>query len=232
MTSDRIVDLPAGRSTEPSVHHATALADAAYTTIKERIRTCQLAPGQRITEKGLVEDTGYGKTPVREGLGRLVNEQLVDVMPRSGYRVRSLTLQDVDEVFEAWRIAWPEVVVLASRRITPADMDVLRAMAFDERGAVRDDYAMFRFVLAMARNRRLAAMLDRVLDEIERLAHLLARQGVATQLPQADARIRKSFVTHDEAALRESVLRWIDAYYSSALQALRQLPAVRGAALI
>jgi len=88
MTSDRIVDLPAGRSTEPSVHHATALADAAYTTIKERIRTCQLAPGQRITEKGLVEDTGYGKTPVREGLGRLVNEQLVDVMPRSGYRVR------------------------------------------------------------------------------------------------------------------------------------------------
>jgi hypothetical protein len=123
-------------------------------------------------------------------------------------------------------------VVLASQRITPADLDVLRAMALDEQGTVHDDYAMFRFVLAMARNRRLAAMLDRVLDEIERLAHLLARQGVATQLPQADARIRKSFVTHDEAALRESVLRWIDACYSSALEALRQLPAVRGAALV
>jgi len=86
MDGDRIVPLSGGRprrepAAAPGSPVREELADLAYAAVKQRIQRGDLAPGQRITEKGLVAETGLGKTPVREALGRLVTEGLVDVMP-------------------------------------------------------------------------------------------------------------------------------------------------------
>lgn len=213
--------------------HPQALAEAAYSLLKERIRTCQLLPGQRLTEKGLVAETGFGKTPVREALGRLVNEALVEVIPRSGYRLCPVTLEDVDELFEVWKIVWPEIVVLASQRITPAELEVLRAISFREEAGIAGVQEMFHLVAAVARNARLAAAMQRSLDEMERLSYLLQRQGVVgVTIPEVDVQILSAFEARDEEPLRQSVRRWLDLYYARTLTALRQLPAVRSATLV
>jgi DNA-binding GntR family transcriptional regulator len=59
------------------------LADQAYRALREDIIEGRLQPGERITERQLAERLGVSPTPVREALGRLEHEQLIE---RSGMR--------------------------------------------------------------------------------------------------------------------------------------------------
>jgi len=209
-------------------------ADLAYDAVKQRIQKGDLAPGQRITEKGLVAVTGLGKTPVREALGRLVTEGLVDVIPRSGYRVRQLTLQDVDEIFECWRIVWPAIAVLAAQRITPAERQALRSLASDEPDAAGIEAArrFTEFVVAAARNGRLAAMAARLIEDLERLFYLvLRRTDVVLRFPGPEAELFRAFDERDEAGIRESIATWVDGAYANVLAAVHRFESLRNAPL-
>ena len=42
---------------------------------------------------------GASRTPVREAMQKLETEDLVSKLPKGGYIVRSLTIQDIEEVF-------------------------------------------------------------------------------------------------------------------------------------
>src|SRR6266536_4604144 len=66
---------------------AGSLADEAYVQLKRKIIRCELPPDLLVTESQLVRESGLGKTPVREALGRLVQEGLVRNIPRHGYEV-------------------------------------------------------------------------------------------------------------------------------------------------
>jgi DNA-binding GntR family transcriptional regulator len=59
------------------------LADQAYHALREDIIEGRLQPGERITERQLAERLGVSPTPVREALGRLEHEHLIE---RSGTR--------------------------------------------------------------------------------------------------------------------------------------------------
>ncbi|MDE3025522.1 MAG: GntR family transcriptional regulator, partial [Acidobacteriota bacterium] len=56
--------------------------DRAYLAIRNLIVSLELAPGALIEEPVLMERLGFGRTPVREALRRLAQEQLVEVFPR------------------------------------------------------------------------------------------------------------------------------------------------------
>jgi len=92
--------------------------------------------------------------------------------------VRQLTLQDVDEIFECWRIVWPAIAVLAAQRVTPAERQALRSLASDEVDAAGIEAArrLTEFVVAGARNGRLAAMAARLIEDLERLFYLVLRR--------------------------------------------------------
>ena len=51
-------------------------------------------------EQELVQLFGVSRTPVREALIRLQNEQLVQIIPRHGVRVRNVSMADIEEVFQ------------------------------------------------------------------------------------------------------------------------------------
>ena len=59
--------------------------DRCYGILRELISTCKLRPAQRLTERDLMERTGFGRTPVREALLRLGHDGLVEALPRTGY---------------------------------------------------------------------------------------------------------------------------------------------------
>lgn len=90
---------------EPKV----SLSEAAYRRIYQDIVTCRLAPGTRLTEKQLVEETGFGLSPIRAALTRLDHDGLVLTVPRKGYRVSPLTPRSIENLFEVWSLVGPEV---------------------------------------------------------------------------------------------------------------------------
>jgi DNA-binding GntR family transcriptional regulator len=87
-----------------------SLGEAAYRRLYADIVTCRLAPGQRLTEKQLSSDTGFGVSPLREALTRLGHDGLVRTLPRKGYQVRPLTPKSIDDLFDVWQLLGPELI--------------------------------------------------------------------------------------------------------------------------
>lgn len=55
-------------------------------------------PGTILSEKGLVEELSFSKSPVREALVELCNEHILRNIPRLGYEVIRLTDEDVHDI--------------------------------------------------------------------------------------------------------------------------------------
>ena len=112
-----------GASRRPAmgVKPAQSLTDQAYTTLEELIVTLQIAPGQAISEGELCEQTGFGRTPVREALQRLAQQHLVSIFPRRGMFVTEINVETQLQLLELRREIERLMVRLAARRRTEAE---------------------------------------------------------------------------------------------------------------
>src|SRR5688500_20286934 len=92
--------MPASPTGRPpaDVRAMPLLSDRAYERIRHDIITCAIAPGTEISEAQLVAHYKLGKAPVRMALDRLAHDGLVRAIPRRGYRVTGVTLQDLHGV--------------------------------------------------------------------------------------------------------------------------------------
>ncbi len=102
--------------------------DRAYLAIRDLIVSLELAPGALIQEPVLMERLGFGRTPVREALRRLAQEQLVEVFPRRGMFVTSVDVRDLARISEVREALEPEAARLAAERATEAERDELSAL--------------------------------------------------------------------------------------------------------
>lgn len=87
-----------------------SLRDKAYRLIHERIITCQMMPGDMVDEKTLIQETGCGRTPVREALMILAKDGLVRIVPRRGIFISDITVKDVRDILELKRELEPIIV--------------------------------------------------------------------------------------------------------------------------
>jgi DNA-binding GntR family transcriptional regulator len=106
-----------------------ALPEHAYSVLKRRILICDLVPNQRLIETNLCNGLNISRTPLREALNRLSNEELVNFQPRSGYRVASITIRGFQNLIELRNVVEPQAAALAAVRAKPADVARLRASA-------------------------------------------------------------------------------------------------------
>lgn len=58
------------------------LKTQAYNTIRQKIVTCEYAPGTFLNEELLTTELGLSRTPVRDALSRLEQEELIEIKPK------------------------------------------------------------------------------------------------------------------------------------------------------
>jgi DNA-binding GntR family transcriptional regulator len=148
---------------------ASLLADRAYVAIRDLIVSLRLAPGSLIDERRLVESLGIGRTPVREALRRLAQEQLVEVFPRRGMFVTGVDVKDLARISEVRAALEPEAARLAAERASDEERDDLAALGDQiKRGAdlMSLDERIHRAVYAAAHN----DLLEKTLGEYYVLA--------------------------------------------------------------
>lgn len=75
------------------------LRDHIYEIIREMILKREIEPGEKIIEEELSKKIGVSRTPLREALCRLENEQIVKSIPQRGTYVQKLSEEKVVEVF-------------------------------------------------------------------------------------------------------------------------------------
>jgi DNA-binding GntR family transcriptional regulator len=100
-------------------------ADRAYLAIRGLIVSLELPPGAVIDERQLMHRLGLGRTPVREALRRLAQEQLVEVFPRRGMFVTNVDVRDLARISEVRLALEPEAARLAAERATEEERDAL-----------------------------------------------------------------------------------------------------------
>ena len=88
-------------SAAPSVANNGSRGRArAYEEIRQAIVEGRYGAGQRLVEKNLAEEFQVSRTPVREALRALESEGLVVSLPNKGAVVRSLSAQDVYDIYD------------------------------------------------------------------------------------------------------------------------------------
>jgi DNA-binding GntR family transcriptional regulator len=90
-----------------------------------------LPPGAVISEGQLIDLTGLGRTPVREAMQRLANQELFEVMPRKGLLVAPVSLPGMLHILEARRPLERVIVHRAALNARDEQRSGLAAIARD-----------------------------------------------------------------------------------------------------
>jgi DNA-binding GntR family transcriptional regulator len=94
------------------------LVDDATRALREAILGGQLSAGARLRQIDLAAQLGISRTPVREALGRLQQEGLVDLLPGGGVRVAVLNLGEAVELYDLREVLDGLAARLAATRAT------------------------------------------------------------------------------------------------------------------
>ena len=82
------------------MHASKPLTARVYDEVYSDIINGKYGSQDIITESALVEKYGVSKSPVREALIQLCNEDVVRVIPRLGYMVVQITPKEIRELAE------------------------------------------------------------------------------------------------------------------------------------
>jgi DNA-binding GntR family transcriptional regulator len=71
-----------------------------YTHLRDQILNHMIEPSSRLVEAQIAKEIGISRTPVREALHLLEKDGFIESVPRVGYYVKKLALDELDEIFE------------------------------------------------------------------------------------------------------------------------------------
>lgn len=93
---------------------AAPLREQVTKALRQAILTSELAPGQRLVERELIDRLGVSRTTIREAIRELTAEGLVTAIPQKGAIVAVVSRGDAADLYEA-RVAIESLIV---RRFT------------------------------------------------------------------------------------------------------------------
>jgi len=172
-------------------------ADQLRVLIEEDIASGRLAPGSRLEESALAERFNVSRTPVREALAQLASAGLVEMRPRQGAVVATLSVDTIIEMFEVMANLESLCAELCARRMSADDHAALRALhqhcgEVMESGDVNAYYeANRRFHEAIyvgCHNRYLEEMTRSLRNRVSSYRHIQLRHP---------GRLRRSWTEHD-----------------------------------
>ena len=112
------------------VRDEKSIRERAYVHIQRKIASGELAPGHAVSELALSKELGSSRTPIREAIGQLVAEGLLEQVPNRGAIVVKLTRQDIIDLYEL-REALEVYAVgkVARETVNKPDLDRLNAVS-------------------------------------------------------------------------------------------------------
>jgi DNA-binding GntR family transcriptional regulator len=117
--------------TEPDMavlERTESLSNRAYQALRQQIAVGGLAPGERVTERGLAARLGVSATPIREALRRLEQEHLIQ---RSGPRAITIAAHPeatIRELMYAETVIRGAAARFATAKITNAALDEMQSI--------------------------------------------------------------------------------------------------------
>lgn len=205
------------------------LGEQVYLSLRTHLRNGSIAPGQPLQEVALAASLGVSRTPVREALARLASEGLLVSGGRS-FTVPSLTLSDVNEIYEVRLLIEPAAIRRVARRTADrqaraAIEEALAAAARSHRAgdaaAFTDSNVRYRDAwLALVGNPHLVRVIERYADHVQQIRALtlgdrVTRTAVLGGLEAITAALREGDADRAASAMLEHLKRARQAFIAA-----------------
>jgi GntR family transcriptional regulator, rspAB operon transcriptional repressor len=218
------------------VHNRTAfdkrmpLSEQVYDLLRQRIVTGQIAPGESIDDKQIAAELNISRTPVREAVKKLSDENLVDVVAQSGTRASRIDIHEVRQAFLIRRALEMESAASAASCTTANHIEVLtQILESHERlisqrkyvEAIAADDQFHRSIAAMSNLNRLWTIIDISKAQLDRCRHkMLPRPGEAEATIKQHKFIIKAVASGDDEAARLAMATHLDSAFANTMKVL------------
>jgi DNA-binding GntR family transcriptional regulator len=198
-----------------------------YKKLRRSIIMGNRAPGERLNVEEIADEYSTSVTPVRDALQMLSHERLVEIKPRSGYFVKSITLKQLRDLLDVRRVLEVTGIERAALRVTEEEIEEMSRVhagytGDDEESYDRytDENRRFHYLLAKAGgNNELAEMVASLHD---RLARFMVMRRAGKTMEATHARILEALKAHDVEAARQTLLDDIDRAHEAILDSVME----------
>lgn len=144
---------------------AATKSEAAYRTLRRAVVIGEIQAQGPLDDVTLSETYGIGRTPLREALKRMAQEQFLVWEPHRTPYVRDIGLADLRHLYESRRLLEIPIARLAAERVTQVEVEELRRLVVDMKiaydtgqayEAVELDHQLHLAIATASRNRFLA----------------------------------------------------------------------------
>jgi len=213
---------PANRRAESRVPPADetavlTLTERVYRLLKRDIILGTLEPGEALNEKVLAARYKGSRTPVREAIMRLQQENLVRIIANKGYFVAQLTIGELNEMYEFRTAVEALCAELAARRWTDeALIDKLSRQAriqyrIDNRGSyehfIEVDTEFHVGIAQLTHNRLLVRTIADLRCQMERIMFAAIGIGYYGEVPSREHQEILDAISHREPELAGKLMR-------------------------
>lgn len=100
----------------------------AHAIIRHAIRDLVLPPGKTILEREVAETLEMSRTPIREALVRLENEDALQLIPRKGFYVEPIEKSDLSDIYQMNEALDGLAIELAAEQMNDDEIDKLEEL--------------------------------------------------------------------------------------------------------
>lgn len=176
------------------------LSQVIYEELRRQILRGEVPTGYRFVEERLASALGASRTPVREALQRLAQEELLMKLRYGGYEVRKITEREIQEIFGIRSVLESYAAVLATRNMDSKVMQELEEIIGRSRKAMeRRDVEAFIFLntefhdtlYRASGSERLYRMIQELRDHFYRFRKVILSKG---EMPKISLRDHEAMI--------------------------------------
>ncbi|MFH1490430.1 MAG: GntR family transcriptional regulator [Pseudomonadota bacterium] len=120
------------------------LNEIIYDDLKEKILKGAISFEERLQEDNLAKDYETSRTPIRDALRKLEQENIIEKLPYGGYRIREVDVEEIEEIFGIRGVLESYAASLATQKISEIDLQEIEGILVKSQKAIdMEDYDAF-----------------------------------------------------------------------------------------
>lgn len=190
------------------------LKDKAYKYIKDKIISGEYLPGDFLDEKKLIEEINSSRTPIREALNKIEQENLIKIIPKKVVIVTEISLKDILDIYQIRDLVEPNAVIIYGSSYDKKILEEFKASFSKEELEPLDffnqDDSFHAFLTEPFKNRYIDAIMEDVRVQNKRLRILTGsfefKLAANEHINIIDCLLKEDYKSASEA-LREHLLQ-------------------------
>ncbi len=156
-----------------------SLKDKSYAYIKNKIVNCNYMPGDYLDEKQLILEIGASRTPIREALNKLEQENLINILPKKGVVVKDISYKDIVDIWELRLLIEPPILTTLKDKI---DVNIIKmfkeeSLSIDTADALdKHDDKIHGYFTSLYSNYYINDLLETIHTQSHRIRHLTTQK--------------------------------------------------------